>query len=66
MTVNLVKSEPTVCTEPLYVREDRANNLLRWDVEVDPEMRGEKALKIQYEFQLELDRQASLGSFITK
>jgi len=63
MTVNMVKSEPSVCTDPVYVREDRANNLLRWDVDVEPDMRGEKALRIQYEFQLELDRQATLGSF---
>jgi hypothetical protein len=66
MGVSLVKTAPALCADPLYVREDRPNNLLRWDVEVDPDMRGEKAQKIQYEFQLELDRQATLGSFQTK
>jgi hypothetical protein len=29
-------------------------------------MNGEKALAIQYEFKLELDRQMLIGSFLTK
>jgi hypothetical protein len=63
LNVTLIKSSPEVCKDAVYEREERANNLLRWDVEVDPDMRGEKALKIGYEFKLELDKQASLGSF---
>ena len=31
------------------------NNLLRWDVDVEPNTTGEKALAINYEFKLELD-----------
>jgi uncharacterized protein (TIGR02231 family) len=66
MGVNLVKTTPALCGDSMYLREDRPNNLLRWDVDIDPEMRGEKAHKIAYEFQLELDRQATLGSFQSK
>jgi hypothetical protein len=66
MGVNLLKTAPELCKDGLYQREDRPNNLLRWDVEIDPDMRGEKAHKISYEFQLELDRQATLGSFQSK
>jgi uncharacterized protein (TIGR02231 family) len=66
MGVTLVKTTPALCKDPVYEREERPNNLLRWDVEVDPDMKGEKSQKIQYEFQLELDRQATLGSFQTK
>ncbi len=66
MGVNLVKVSPELCKDPVYLREERTNNLLRWDLEIDPEMRGEKAKKITYDFQLELDRQATLGSFQTK
>jgi hypothetical protein len=64
--VNLIKAAPALCKDAVYEREERANNLLRWDVDVDPEMKGEKALKIEYEFRLELDKQATLGSFLTK
>jgi len=66
LNVTLIKTSPELCTDKVYEREEKANNLLRWDVDVDPEMRGEKALKISYEFKLELDKQASLGSFLTK
>jgi uncharacterized protein (TIGR02231 family) len=66
MGVTLVKATPALCKDPVYEREERPNNLLRWDVEVDPDMRGEKAQRVHYEFQLELDRQATLGSFQTK
>ncbi len=64
--VSLVKSEPEVCKDPLYLREDRPNNLLRWDVDVEPSMNGEKAAAIQYEFKLELDRQMMIGNIQSK
>ena len=63
MGVSLVKASPDISKEPMYLREDRPHNLLRWDVEVDPTMNGEKAQTIQYEFKLELDKQMTIGSF---
>jgi hypothetical protein len=66
MNVTLVKATPELCKDPVYEREERPSNLLRWDVTVGPEMRGEKALKIRYEFKLELDKQATIGSFQSK
>ncbi len=64
--VTLVKSTPEVSTDPLYVRESRPHNLLRWDLTVDPGMTGEKALVLNYEFKLELGRQMAIGNFQTK
>jgi uncharacterized protein (TIGR02231 family) len=61
--VNLLKSTPDLSKDALYLREQRPNNLLRWDVQVDPSMTGEKALAIAYEFKLELDRQMTISSF---
>ena len=66
LNVTLVKVSPELCKDPVYEREEKANNLLRWDLEIEPGMRGEKALKLSYEFKLELDKQATLGSFLTK
>jgi hypothetical protein len=66
MNVNLVKASPELCKDALYEREERVNNLLRWDLDIEAGMRGEKARKIQYEFKLELDKQAAIGSFQTK
>ncbi|HXG08402.1 MAG TPA: DUF4139 domain-containing protein [Gemmataceae bacterium] len=64
--VTLVKATPELSTDPLYQREERPNNLLRWDVEVDPSMAGEKALAIRYEFKMELDRNMTIGNFWTR
>ena len=36
-------------------------NLLRWDVTVEPNAIGEKALTIQYEFKMELDRNMTIS-----
>jgi uncharacterized protein (TIGR02231 family) len=66
MGVSLVKSAPEVCKDALYQREERSQNLLRWDLEVDPDMKGEKAAAISYEFKLELDKNSTIGSFLNK
>jgi hypothetical protein len=66
MGVNLIKSDPEVSTDPVYVREEKTHNLLRWDLKLDPNMNGEKAKVIKYEFKLELDKQMMLGSFTVK
>jgi hypothetical protein len=63
MGVSLVKAAPEVSKDALYLREERPHNLLRWDLEVDPAMNGEKAMTVTYEFKLELDKQMTIGSF---
>jgi uncharacterized protein (TIGR02231 family) len=65
VNVSLLRAAPEVSTDPSYVREQRPNNLLRWDVSVEPGMSGEKALAIDYEFKLEHDRAMSIASFQT-
>src|SRR5262249_22509575 len=55
--VSLLKASPELSKDALYLREQRPNNLLRWDLDVEPAMNGEKALTINYEFRLELDKQ---------
>jgi uncharacterized protein (TIGR02231 family) len=65
VNVSLLKAAPDLSADGLYQREQRPSNLLRWDVTVDPKMNGEKALAINYEFKLELDRQMTISSFQT-
>jgi hypothetical protein len=62
LSVNLVKSTPPLSADPLYERENKADNLLRWDLTVEPGMNGEKALAVNYEFKLELGRQMRINS----
>jgi hypothetical protein len=64
--VSLVQAKPEVSADPLYQREDRPHNLLRWDLTVQPTMTGEKALAVEYEFKLELGRQMLITSFAAK
>ena len=52
--------------DPLYVRDEKNKNLLRWDVKVEPKQNGEKALTIDYEFKMELDKNVTIGSFLSK
>jgi uncharacterized protein (TIGR02231 family) len=65
VNVSLIKATPEVSADPPYVREQRPNNLLRWDVSVEPGMSGEKALAIDYEFKMEHDKAMSIASFQT-
>jgi uncharacterized protein (TIGR02231 family) len=64
--VNLVKAEPTISSDPLYLRESRPHNLLRWDLSVEPASTGEKAMPLSYEFKLEMGRQMQIGNFAAK
>ena len=52
--------------DPLYVRDEKPKNLLRWDVKVDPKQNGEKALAIDYDYKMELDKTVTIGSFLSK
>jgi uncharacterized protein (TIGR02231 family) len=65
VNVSVVKSTPEISKDAIYQREQRPNNLLRWDVIVEPNTTGEKALAISYAFKLELDRQMTISSFQT-
>jgi hypothetical protein len=66
IAASLVKGELELSKDPLYVRDERPRNLLRWDVKVDPKQNGEKALAIDYEYKLELDKNVTIGSFLSK
>lgn len=63
--VQLIKTTPDLSKDALYQREGRPSNLLRWDVTVEPNAHGAKALPINFEFKLELDRQMTIGGFQT-
>jgi uncharacterized protein (TIGR02231 family) len=63
--VQLLKTSPDLSKDAIYQREHRPNNLLRWDLAVEPNTNGEKATPIGFEFKLELDRQMTIGGFQT-
>jgi uncharacterized protein (TIGR02231 family) len=65
VAVSLLKTSPELSKDAVYQRENRPNNLLRWDLVVEPNSNGEKAVPINFEFKLELDRQLTIGGFVT-
>lgn len=66
VAVSLVGQKPDLSADPMYVREDRPKNLLRWDVMVQPGQNGEKAQAIDYQFRLELDKQLQIGPVVVR
>jgi hypothetical protein len=66
IAVTLTKPAPELSSDPLYVRDERPRNLLRWDVKLDPKQNGERALPIEYEYKIELDRTVTIGSFLAR
>ena len=63
VTINITKTLPELSKDPAYLSGPRKQNLLRWDVTVEPNSTGEKAMPIQYEFKMELDRQMTISEF---
>lgn len=63
VAVNMDQATPAISADPAYLRRDRPDNLLRWDVEVKPGQNKEEALTITYRFKLEFSRERSLGGF---
>jgi uncharacterized protein (TIGR02231 family) len=66
IAVTVVSEKPKLSEDALYLRDDRPKNLLRWDVKLDPKQNGEKAMNIDYEYRLELDRNIIIGAFQSK
>jgi uncharacterized protein (TIGR02231 family) len=63
--VQLINTAPELSKDGLYQREQRPQNLLRWDLTAEPNTHGEKATPINFDFRLELDRNQTIGGFQT-
>lgn len=66
IAINLIGPKPELSADALYVRDEKARGLLRWDVNIDPKQNGEKSLFIDYEFKMELDKNVNIGGFLAK
>ncbi len=53
VAVNLGETSPALSVDALYARNQRPDNLLRWDVSVPAGTVGEKVFPITYQFKLE-------------
>jgi uncharacterized protein (TIGR02231 family) len=66
ITVTLADPKTPLSKDPLYVRDERPKNLLRWDISIDPKQNGDKALVIDYDFKLELDKNVNITGMMSK
>ncbi|MFO0937725.1 MAG: mucoidy inhibitor MuiA family protein [Gemmataceae bacterium] len=66
ITVTLTTPKQPLSNDPLYERDERPKNLLRWDLKIDPKQNGEKALTLDYEFKLELDKNVNIAGLMSK
>jgi Domain of unknown function (DUF4139)/N-terminal domain of unknown function (DUF4140) len=66
VAVSLEEPKPKLSADPTYARKDRPENLLRWDLAVEPGTSGEKAATIDYQFKLEYARDVSIASLKPK
>jgi uncharacterized protein (TIGR02231 family) len=66
VAVSLVEPTPKLSDDPAYLRQERPQNLLRWDLLVEPGTSGEKSKTIAYQFKLEYAREVAIGNFKAK
>jgi uncharacterized protein (TIGR02231 family) len=66
VAVSLVDPAPRLSDDPAYLRVERPDNLLRWDLTVEPGTNGEKAATIAYQFKLEYARDVAISNFKPK
>jgi uncharacterized protein (TIGR02231 family) len=66
ISVALTPPKLPLSTDALYQRDERPKNLLRWDLKIDPKQNGDKALTLDYEFKLELDRNVNIAGLMSK
>jgi hypothetical protein len=66
VAVSLVEPSPKLSQDSTYQRVERPDNLLRWDLTVEPGMTGEKAATVAYQFKLEYARDVAIGNFKAK
>ncbi len=59
--LTLVAPNPALSEDPRYQQQDRKKGLLRWDVKVPAQAIGEKAFTLDYQMQMEYDKQLSIA-----
>jgi hypothetical protein len=65
VAVSLVEPSPKLSDNATYLRQERPENLLRWDLTVAPGQTDEKAATVAYQFKLEYARDVAIANFKT-
>lgn len=62
VNLTLASGFDDLSTDPVYLRIDRPDGVLRWDISVEPGATGEEASVLPYRYTLEFDRNFGLSS----
>ena len=65
IAVNLAQTSTPLSTDPIYEKTGRADNLLRWDLDVPAKTVGDHPLSVTYEFRLEYARDLPQPRFLS-
>ncbi len=65
VAVSLVEPSPKLSNNASYLRQERPENLLRWDLTVAAGQTDEKAATVAYQFKLEYARDVAIANFKT-
>jgi hypothetical protein len=63
VAVSLLDAAPKISEDPTYLRRERPENLLRWDLTVGPNQNAEKSAAVAYQFKLEYARDVAIANF---
>jgi uncharacterized protein (TIGR02231 family) len=63
VAVSLIEATPKLSEDSGYLRSQRSDNLLRWDLTVQPGQTGDKAANLAYQFKLEYARDVAIANF---
>jgi hypothetical protein len=66
VNVTLTQTSPELSKDGGYVRDERAKNLLRWDLTLPAHSTNETATAVTYQFKLEFDRNSAIQNFLSK
>jgi hypothetical protein len=61
VSITLTKPEPALSEDPVYLAQQKARGLLRWDVEVPANASGAKVHTFNYQFKVEFDKNYTIG-----
>ncbi len=59
--LTLVSQTPALSEDTRYQQQDRKKGMLRWDVKVPPQSIGAKAFTLDYQMQMEYDKQLAIA-----
>ena len=65
VAVSLVKTSFDLSSDALYLRTARADNLLRWDLDVPEGASGDKTMALTYEFRVEYAKDLPRPRFLS-